>query len=467
MKTDMEMSSPMESKFINQEEAARLLAANALEFVIIKNPDYVFPDIEITPMAKKITGPVDHLLAAVMDMDGTTTTTETLCIHSLEYMVRKISNRLDEKIWKGLDKRIDYPHIIGNSTTRHVEYLIEKYQSHIDWPAFRSAYLEAAIWFLLYGKDPNRVREVQNNLTNLGCKELLRDKRLQRLISRKEHTPDTSKKAMADLMQTLVGHVSIHSRTDQVRAAIDVYYQRYHEILEAIKRGQGSQLAGQLLGRNSHARLIEPMPGIAEFIALIKGWLGEDAANFFPALRDQLAEKLPETARKIDDEKAKIKLQFLGRHFQINPLKIAIVTSSIQYEAEIVLGEVFRVITEQIEKWPVSAEKKAFLKQKFSDYHHIYDGFVTATDSSEIRLKPHRDLYSLALHQLGIPKEQFHQVMGFEDSESGTIAIRTAGMGLCLAVPFSETQHHDFTAASFILKGGLPETILKYNVFLK
>ena len=461
------MSLPMESKFINQKAAARLLGANAQEFVIIQNPDYVYPEIEITPMAKKITGPVDHLVAAVMDMDGTTTTTETLCIHSLEYMVRRISNRPDKKVWKGLDERIDYPHIIGNSTTRHVEYLIEKYKSHIDRTAFRSSYLAAAIWFLVYGKDPNRVREVQNNLTNLGCKELLQDKRLRGLISRKEPTTGAFKKAMDDLMETFVDRVSIRSRTDQVRAAIDVYYQRYHEILGATKEGQGNQLAEQLLGRKSHAHLIEPMPGIAEFIALIKGWLGEEAPKFYPALRDQLAEKLPETVREIDTEKAKIKLQFLGRHFQINPLKIAIVTSSIQYEADIVLGEVFRVITEQIEKWPVSTEKKAFLQQKFSDYQHIYDGFVTATDSSEIRLKPHRDLYSLALHQLGIPKEQFHQVMGFEDSESGTIAIRTAGIGLCLAVPFSETQHHDFTAASFILKGGLPETILKYNVFLK
>jgi beta-phosphoglucomutase-like phosphatase (HAD superfamily) len=134
---------------------------------------------------------------------------------------------------------------------------------------------------------------------------------------------------------------------------------------------------------------------------------------------------------------------------------------------KIVLSEVFRVLCSEIENWPVSRSCKKVLLEKFSSYENIYDGFVTATDSSEIRLKPHRDLYSIALHQLGIPTSEYDQVIGFEDSESGTIAIRAAGIGLCLAVPFSDTQHHDFRAASHVLHGGLPEAILKHNVFLK
>ena len=53
-----------------------------------------------------------------------------------------------------------------------------------------------------------------------------------------------------------------------------------------------------------------------------------------------------------------------------------------------------------------------------------------------------------------------------EDSESGTIAIRAAGIGVCVAVPFADTTGHDLTAATYILHGQLPETILAYNCFL-
>ena len=125
------------------------------------------------------------------------------------------------------------------------------------------------------------------------------------------------------------------------------------------------------------------------------------------------------------------------------------------------------VLVDQIGDWPVSKGKKEFLLHKFSDYKNVYDGLVTASDSSEIRLKPHRDLYSIALHQLGIEPKNFKNVIGFEDSESGTIAIRAAGVGLCCAVPFTDTSFHDFQAASYVLKNGLPEAIIKHNVFVK
>jgi beta-phosphoglucomutase-like phosphatase (HAD superfamily) len=92
---------------------------------------------------------------------------------------------------------------------------------------------------------------------------------------------------------------------------------------------------------------------------------------------------------------------------------------------------------------------------------------ITASDSSEIRLKPHRDLYSIALHRIGLGPEEFDQVIGFEDSESGTIAIRAAGVGCCVAVPFAETAGHDLSAASHIAKGGVPEAMLLEQLFLR
>ena len=125
-----------------------------------------------------------------------------------------------------------------------------------------------------------------------------------------------------------------------------------------------------------------------------------------------------------------------------------------------------RLLQEQVAAWPVAQAKREHLLEKFSSYLNVFDSVITASDSSEIRLKPHRDLYSLALHQLGIPKEDFDKVIGFEDSESGTIAIRAAGIGLCVAVPFADTQGHRLDYASLVLQGGLPEAILRHHLFL-
>jgi beta-phosphoglucomutase-like phosphatase (HAD superfamily) len=70
-------------------------------------------------------------------------------------------------------------------------------------------------------------------------------------------------------------------------------------------------------------------------------------------------------------------------------------------------------------------------------------------------LKPHRDLYSIALHKLNVSqKTTLSKVIGFEDSESGTIAIRAAGIGKCIAVPFAETSGHNLDAATHICNDG-------------
>ena len=142
------------------------------EFALVKNPRYIHPEYELYPLAPKIKKPLSNLTAAVMDMDGTTTTTELLCIHSLEFMVRKFSNRIDPKKWKGLDEVRDYPNIIGNSTTKHVEFLIKKYQNSFIRDEVIKSFLFAAAWSLSVGKDAKRKEEVQNNLIQAGCKNL-------------------------------------------------------------------------------------------------------------------------------------------------------------------------------------------------------------------------------------------------------------------------------------------------------
>lgn len=456
----------MNKKFINNEEAAELISQQGLEFAVVKNPDYIFPPVELYPLSTKITTPRDELSAIVMDMDGTTTTTEELCLHSLEFMVRTISGRMTKDQWAGLDHIIDYPNIIGNSTTKHVEFLITRYNNYIKPQLLAEAYFYAALWTLIIGKDENRKNEVRNNLFNLGCKAVLEDRKLKEFIEKGEFGRNNAHLITNYFLHHYGKCFNADTFNARVRAGVDIYYQRYHEILQQIKNGEGEHLAKELLG-GSDKHLIEPMPGVGLFLALIKGWLGEEAVNMYDELEAALAAKHGVNYSKPDRAIVTEKLAKLGVMFRNKPLKVAVVTSSIFYEADIVMCELFHILKQQVGKWNISEEKKELITGKFSDYKLVYDAFITATDSSEIRLKPHRDLYSIALHQLGIPKNQFSNVVGFEDSESGTIAIRAAGIGICVAVPFAKTSGHDLSAASFILHGGLPETILNHNLFIK
>jgi beta-phosphoglucomutase-like phosphatase (HAD superfamily) len=456
-------------KFVTPQEAGNILQElltelNCDEVAVVKNPAYINSPLELYPLAANHREPLQQLVGVVKDMDGTTTTTEPLCIHSLEWMVRKITNRMDTSVWTGLDHTIDYPHIIGNSTTKHIEYLIKTYESDIQPEAFRKAYLDAVIWTLTCGRDEGRRREVNANIPALGLAGLLEDNELHSVVASGIYTPQSAPQLVDKLLAKYGDTFQLTRFIDKVRAAVDIYYVRYHSILMDIAAGRGRERARELLS-DPNKRLVEPMPAVAIFIALIKGWLGEDVALFYDQLAAHILAK-SHLWKESELVQFKPRLALLGRYFQNHPVKVAIVTSSIAYEANIVLTEVFNVLREQIAEWPIADTKKEELIKKFHIYQEVYDGFITATDSSEIRLKPHRDLYSIALHQMGIPKSKYEQVVGFEDSESGTIAIRAAGIGVCVAVPFAETAGHDLSAATYILHGQLPETILAYNCFL-
>ncbi len=456
---------PKLPRFAGVDQAVDIFKGLGKEFAIVRNPTYIHPPFEFYPLAPKANQPREKIIGIVQDMDGTTTTTEALCLHSLEYMVRKITGRDDRARWSGLDRVNDYPHIIGNSTTKHVEYLINKYGEDIKLENFKKSYLNATFWTLALGKDRGRKREVKNNIVNLGLGNLLQDKLFYSIIQAKDFKIKKYASFIEALLKKYGNRLRLENFTDRVRAAVDIYYQRYHEILMAIAQGKGEKLSKELL-LDSGKRLIEPMPGVAIFLALVKGWLGEKLELFYEEMRDYLLSHPQLNYEKEELTPYRSRLASLGRHFQKNPAKVAVVTSSIEYEANIVLTEVFNIICRQIENWSIAEEDKRTLIDRFNDYHNVFDSFVTASDSSEIRLKPHRDLYSIALHQMGIPKGEFNNVIGFEDSESGTIAIRAAGIGLCVAVPFADTRGHDLSAASFILHGGLPEAILAHNVFV-
>lgn len=430
-------------KIMTQQELVRKLPKG--EFACIKNPEGVFPEYEYIPMGVK-QATLKDIRTIVCDMDGTTTSTENLCIHSLEFMVRKISGKMTTKEWAGLDKVKDYPHIIGNSTTRHIEYLIDTYRFNISDKHLQEAFLEGAIWFLRYGKDPQRINEVKNSCKNMGCGALINDVQL-------------SDKSLLEKYLTVC---QIDNKSKIVKAAIDIYYKRYHEILMAVDRGEKIPMIESIGDINPNA-LIEPMPGVAIFISMVLGLLNaENAVSLNPILEQAYAQKC---GKNIESDAGSFAI--LAERFRKSPVKLALVTSSIYYEANIVIKQVFQAIIDEITHWPIDEESRNIIADHFRDYHHIYDAFITANDSHEIRLKPHRDLYSIALNTMNINSEDFDTIMGFEDSESGTIAIRAAGIPCAIALPFAETSGHDLSAASHIVEGGLPEVIIKHKCFIK
>lgn len=434
---------------INKSEASKFLDKLSDEFVLIENPDFVHPEYEIIPLAKKVYHP-EKLIAAVMDMDGTTTTTEELCIESLEFMIRKMSGLISNEQWNGLDEN-DYPNIIGNSTTKHIEYLINKYFHLIDKEIAIKSFVEAIRWTLVIGKSEQRKKEVQELLKSFGFGE-----EDLSLISMNDESMEQSYD-FTKIKNLITSKINLDDFSNLVKIGIEIYYYHYHQYL--INLSENYNLT-------SSKKLIEPLPGVAIFLSLIKGLLGDEAENLTEKLIDDFKRKNPETKESFQIEKVKVILKNLGIYFEKNPLKIAVVTSSIFYEAHIVLSVVFNQMKSEILSWDITDERKLKIIEKFSSYQNFYDVVVTATDAYEFRLKPHRDLYSIALYRLGISKDDFDKVIGFEDSQSGTIAIRAAGIGCCIAVPFPKSRTHNLNAASYILLNGLPEFILKHNCLI-
>lgn len=449
----------------DKQKAAQVILNSGEEFAIVKNPDYIFEEYSVYPLASKLSSLKD-IIGIVMDMDGTTTTTEDLCIHSLEFMVRKLSNKMAKDEWMGLDHFIDLPFVIGNSTTKHIEYLINKYQNKFKLDKIKESFIYAVLWNITYGQDKQRKEEVKNNAKNLLLTEMLKDEKIKYLRNSEPSDIEIKQVQLNYFYDKYLEKLPEFKKEDLVRIGIDVYYQRYHEILQKIKLGQGSEISKQVFGvPNKH--LITAMKGVEIFLPLVKGLLGDNVKYVIDYLIEEYQKSSDKPEISFDKSIVTNNLINLSNYFVKSPVKIAVVTSSISYEADIVLCEVFKVLIEKISKTELPTECKKIIISKFEDYTKFYDAVITATDSSEIRLKPHRDLYSIALYQLGIPKEYFDKVIGFEDSESGTIAIRAAGVGCCVAVPFAHTSGHNLSAASYIAKGGLPEVLLKENLFIK
>ena len=159
---------------------------------------------------------------------------------------------------------------------------------------------------------------------------------------------------------------------------IKTYYEKYHATLRAIR------------DRVITDRLIEPMPHLREFLEWARG-------------------------RK---------------------LKVALVTSSIAYEVDLIMPEVLRGMDLD------------------GDYRAHYDAVLTADRVGEPFLKPHPNLYVLALEELGV---RANRALVIEDSTAGIVAGQLAGCSVA-AVPHPHTRSHRFEEANMgVFAGGLVE----------
>ncbi len=104
-------------------------------------------------------------------------------------------------------------------------------------------------------------------------------------------------------------------------------------------------------------------------------------------------------------------------------------TASIAFETHATMREVCRVMSLRVQDWPISQAGKDRVLAGLADYRTPFDAFICATDACEHRLKPHRDLYSLALSHMALPKSDYAFCVGLEDTEPGIISLRAAGIG--------------------------------------
>lgn len=433
------------------------------EFVVVRNIDYVHSPFEIYPLAPKVRPPLPRIAAFAVDMDGTSTTTEPLALHSLEYMVRRFTGHLTPDQWPGLDKQLDYPYVIGNSNFRHAEFLLGRYRQMLDMTAFRDAFFEAVVWTLASMTDAHRRKEIRLHARNCGLGEMLADAEFQRLTTAGAIAPDAVAEACRPLIERFGAAFRSANPGETVAAVLDIYYMRYHSIMQAIEQGEGESLSHELLGESGRL-LIEPMPGYDVFIPLVKGWIGEADAG---ALYDMLHARLKGHGDAPQADIGRGGLQELARHFSGQPAKAALVTASIAFETHATMREVCRVMSMRVADWSISQAGKDRVLAGLADYRNPFDAFICATDACEHRLKPHRDLYSLALAQMAMPKTDYALCVGLEDTEPGIISLRAAGIGCAVGLPNHDTSRQDFRAAALVVPGGLPELILHHACFLQ
>lgn len=435
-------------------------ALGSTDVIAVRNLGFIPQPRDYYILAPHTPLPVDNIYAFAVDMDGTSTTTEPLALHGLEYMVRRVTNHLTEDQWPGLDAEKDIPYVIGNSNFRHTEFLLTRYADAVDDDAFCTAFIETLLWTLAHMTDHARREDVILNAKNCGLGAFLHDETCAAYIADASCTEEMCATWARELAATWRTHFAPPHFTARVAAALDIYYYRYHAILQQMQEGDSREIARALL-HDENAKLVAPMPGYGVFLCLIKGWLSpEGAAALAPHVR---ACHATDSAPRDDDAS---RLAALAAYFTAHPACISLVTASIAFEAHCVMKEVIRLVREDAAAWPIPEEDRARIAEHTRDYLQVFDGFVTASDASEARLKPHRDLYSIALHDMAVPREHYSGVMAIEDTEPGILSARAAGCGIAVALPNHDTSQQNYAKASAALRGGLPELLLDKRLYL-
>jgi len=444
-------------QYLSPADPAPTVSSPSGEFAVIENPPGVFPAREPLPFGPKATTLPRGLAAALIDMDGTTSSTEPLYVHALEEVARHAAGKVGDPTWPNFDLDREYPDLIGCSTHWHVDYVLQRNPDVFDVSSYRAGVLAATAFNLRHAGPHDRYEAFERGLVELGAEDAVNDPRFAALEQAALDDPEALRLAR-ELGDDHADRISFDTFADRLTGGVSIYMAQVNAAMTALERGE----AGPAL--EAARERIGPMPGVAVLLSLLKGWLGAEAAALYPRLTDD--SEINQRYTRPDADAGAATLERLGRRFASTPARVALVTSSPAYEARIVLREVLRQMRGAAAAWPVSPGVRARIEAGYEDAETFYDGFFTGDVVGDLRLKPHRDLYAHALYTLGISPEDFDRVLAFEDSEAGTIAIRAAGIPLCCALPSVGHGTATFPAATVTCPGGLSEVLLSHGLFI-
>jgi beta-phosphoglucomutase-like phosphatase (HAD superfamily) len=388
------------------------------EYVFVSGPPDSFPAGQLFPLAPKRLVLDEPPAAILLDMDGTLTSTEPIFLLAME---RALASMVHET-WEGLDSDVDHPALIGLSTTENIRYLSNRYGHLLSMERFEDS--------------------IRWTCSRLAC-----------------HQPDTHLRVCAeqllgiDLFESLAANRRgssllpglLANEMFRQNAARLVFDHEYHSLLHG-----ASELS------QAHPVSIEPLPAVGLLLAIVKGLLGPEAAALSSLTEDGGG----------DVGASSETLASLGACFARWKPPVGLVTSSSHREASIVLDHLFRHLRDEVRQWPIPASIQQAVLGAFSAPESYFNIVITASDCPEMRLKPQRDLYSLALYGLGLEPQQFQRVIGVEDTEAGVIALRAAGVSVACALPLPESQGQDFRAASCVARGGMAELLVVHRLCL-
>jgi hypothetical protein len=397
------------------------------DLAFLPNSEEPYPPFDVVSLAPKRATLEGGCAAVLLDMDGTLTTTEPFTCAAMEAALRRMMGS-GGAAWPGLDAQQDHPALIGYSGADNMRYLHARYGQLMEARASALACLEAAHWVFGPEADPATRDGVRGLMEKMGWGGVLEDSRFQ----------EGGSAALNALSATLplppVDRLDLFGPM-----GLTVYVHEYHALLARLEE----EPPGALIG---------PMPGAAELLALISGSLGAEAG----ALAEQLGGYPGGEER----------LTRLGEAFAAAPAKTALVTSSTAFEAGHALSAVFRAARKDVMDWPVRDETRAHILARFQSPASTFDVVITSSDLPPFAFKPRRDPYALALRRLGVGESGLTRVIGFEDTAPGIIALRGAGVGCAVALPFTGTAAHDFSVAAAIAQGGLPQVLAQHGLYL-